>query len=464
MVLDSERGRAGRDRAGRDRADRSAEDRFAAELRHWRHTQRMTQEGLAEASGLSVRGIRSLERGQVRAPRRRTVALLAEALRLNDGDREGFLTLAIDPPPAAPAPGHHAGVLVPHELPPAINDLTGRTAELAHLAALSGAAATGGDTGPTVVVLHGLAGVGKTTLAVASGHRLRERFPDGQIYIDLSGTAPATLAATDPAPAFEQTVTLGRILRSLGVPDSRIPRSAAERTALYRTVTQGRHLLVVFDNAVSERQVRPLLPSAPGCLVLITACRPLTGLEAVERLALPMLDHEAGVRLLQIIIGPRATAEAGATAELARLCGYLPLALRIAGNRLASRPSWSVARIVGQLRDEDRRLGALTAGDQGVREAFSVSHAQLAPATALVFRHCAAIAHADFDVTRAAAAAGLSEPDTDAALEELVDAGLLLTVGRRYRFHDLVALYAAERLRREHQRGPAGALSNRGPV
>ncbi|GAA2526210.1 hypothetical protein Ahu01nite_087710 [Winogradskya humida] len=490
MVLDSERdraerGRAGQDRAGRGRADRDradrdtagrsaedrsaedlftedrfTEDRFAAELRHWRHTQRMTQEGLAEASGLSVRGIRSLERGQVRAPRRRTVALLADALRLNGGDREGFLTLATEPAPTAPgdtSPGHRADVLVPGELPPAINDLTGRSAELARLASLAGPAATGQGAGPTAVVLHGLAGIGKTSLAVAAGHRLRERFPDGQIFVDLSvpdspstGTAPAL--AVDQVPAFHQAATLGRILRSLGVPDSRIPRSSAERTALYRTVTQGRRLLVVLDNAVNERQVRPLLPATPGCLVLITARRPLAGLEAVERSAVPVLDHPVATLLLRIIIGPRAAAEPEAIAELARLCGHLPLALRIAGNRLASRPSWSVARMVGQLSDAGGRLSALTAGDQGVREAFAVSYAQLALTTALVFRRCAPIAHTDFGVALAAATAGLSESGTDAALEELVDAGLLLTAGRRYRFHDLVALYAAERLRRDEPR------------
>lgn len=413
-------------------AARPAGELFAAELRRWRLHQRMTQEELAEASGLSVRGIRSLECGRVRAPRLRTASLLADALRLTGGDREGFLTLAAEP---ATRPGGGAGEGVtdgaPGELPAAINDLTGRDGELAQLAALARGAAARERSGPTVVVLHGLAGVGKTSLAVSAGHRERAAFGDGQLYVEL-GSAPEPAAA------------LGRVLRSLGVPQDRMPRSPAERTALYRTLTRDRRLLVVVDNAVGEPQVRPLLPAGPGCLVLVTARRPLAGLESVERLALPVLDDEAAVTLLRGIAGARARAEPEATAELARLCGRLPLALRIAGNRLASRPSWTVGHVVAQLRDRERRLSALTAGDQGVREAFALSYARLSARTAMVFRRCAPLAGRDIDPVRAAAVTGLGEPAAVAALEELVDAGLSEAAGDRYRFHELVRLYAAE--------------------
>ncbi|MFG1606750.1 helix-turn-helix domain-containing protein [Actinoplanes sp. NPDC049265] len=403
-------------------------EEFAGRLARWRRLRGLTQERLADASGLSVRGIRELERGRGRAPRPRTAALLAEALRLAGADRAEFLALATRvPPDAGPAP--------PGELPPAINDLTGRDGELARLAALASPAVNVRRPGPAVVVVHGLTGVGTTSLAISAGHRLRGGFPDGQLFIDLLGGTPKPL---DPA------VALGRFLRSLGLPDEQIPPTRAGRIALYRTVTHDRRLIVVLDNAADERQVRSLRPVGGGSFVLVTSHRPLAGLEAVERLALGPLTHPAGRALLRIIVGPRAVSEPDAVAELAYLCGNLPLALRIAGNRLASRPSWSVARAVGQLRDEGTRLSTLTAGDQSMAAALAVPYGRLSPAAALALRRCAVLAPADLDAARAALTTGLPEPCATAALEELVDFGLLCPAGERYHYPDLVRLFAAE--------------------
>lgn len=406
---------------------------FAGRLGELRRLRGLTQERLADVSGLSVRGIRELERGRGRAPRPRTAALLADALLLAGAERAGFLALAgrgrADPEPAPPG-----------ELPAAINDLTGRDGELARLASLASPGIAFRRPGPAVVVLHGLAGIGKTSLAISAGHRVRSGFPDGQLFADMLGDSRKSL---DPA------IVLGRFLHSLGVPDEQVPPTRAARIALYRTITHDRRLVVVLDNAAGERQVRPLLPAGAGSFVLVTSRRPLTGLEAVERLALGVLTHPAGRALLRSIVGPRAIAEADATAELAGLCGHLPLALRIAGNRLASRPSWSVARVVGQLRDVSTRLSTLTAGDQGVGAAFAVSYGQLTPAAALVFRRCALLAPADFGVGLAAVTADLPDAPTAAALEELVDFGLLCTASERYRFHELVRLFALDRLQQD---------------
>ena len=416
-------------------------EEFAGRLAELRRLRGLTQERLADVSGLSVRGIRELERGRGRAPRPRTAALLADALLLAGADRSGFLALATrGPADAEPAP--------PGELPPAINDLTGRDGELARLASLASPGIAFRRPGPAIVVLHGLAGIGTTSLAVSAGHRVRSGFPDGQLFVDLLG---GTAKPLDPA------VALGRFLRSLGLPDEQVPPTRAARIALYRTLTHDRRLIVVLDNAADERQVRPLLPAGAGSFVLVTSRRPLTGLEAVERLALGVLTHPAGRALLRTIVGPRAIAEADATAELAGLCGHLPLALRIAGNRLASRPSWSVARAVGQLRPEGTRLSTLTAGDQAVRAAFAIPYGQLTPAAALVFRRCALLAPAEFGAGLAAVTADLPETCTAAALEELVDFGLLGPAGERYRFHPLVRLFALDQLRGEPGRAVVDA-------
>ncbi|MBQ1022312.1 helix-turn-helix domain-containing protein [Micromonospora sp. D93] len=450
-------------------------DQFGGLLRTLRLERRLTQEELAEAAGSSVRGIREMERGRVRSPQRRTVVLLADALRLAGADRDRFVALArVErqphdraavpddravvpddrvavpgdrakvPDDRVPVPHNRPAVVVPGELPTAVPDLAGRAEILERLSALAADVTAGRPDTASVVVLHGPPGIGKTSLAVVAGHRLSPAFAGGQLFVDLQGVSPD--GPVDPAEA------LAGLLRSLGVPDSRVPVSLAERGGLFRTLTRDRALLVVLDNAASEAQVRPLLPAGRGCLALVTCRRPLTGLAGAVRLPLDLLTPAAGRLLLAAIVGAdRIAAEPVAADQLVKLCGRLPLAVRIAGNRLASRPQWSVGWLVDLLHDQRQRLTALTAGDLGVRSAFEVSYRQLDPMTARVFRRASLIPGTDFEPALVAAVAGTAEETAAAALEELVEAGVLLTLGDRYQFHDLVRLYAQERLDAEEQ-------------
>ncbi|GHJ17379.1 ATP-binding protein [Micromonospora sp. AKA38] len=423
-------------------------DRFGAVLRAFRLERGLTQEELAEAAGSSVRGIREMERGRVRNPQRRTVVLLADALRLAGADRDRFVALARAERQSSDrpvGPDDHPAVAVPGELPAPLPDLAGRAEILDRLATLAADVAAGRPDTASVVVVHGPPGIGKTSLAVAAGQRLGPAFAGGQLFVDLRGGPPA--GPVDPAEA------LAGLLRSLGVPDSRVPVSPAERGGLFRTLSRDRPLLLVLDDAADEAQVRPLLPAGHRCLVLVTCRRPLTGLAGAVRQPLDLLSPVAGRLLLTAIVGAdRIAAEPAAADQLVKLCGRLPLALRIAGNRLASRPEWTVGRLVDLLHDQRRRLTVLTAGDLDVRSAFEVSYRQLDPMTARVFRRASLIPGADFAAALVAAVAGTDEETASAALEELVEAGVLLTVGDRYQFHDLVRLYASERLDAEEHR------------
>lgn len=430
-----------------------------------------------------------MERGRVRSPQRRTAALLADALALDGTERARFLDLARtvrypsthlaggatvpapEPPagvgvpaagepsgPDAVVPGEQPATVRPSELPAAVPDLTGRSGELATLRAMTSDIVAGRTDTTALVVLHGPPGIGKTSLTVAAGHRLSASFVDGQLFVDLSSATATSVGPETAAVAPDRAATTGpgrldpadalaALLRSLGLPDSRVPVSLAERSGLFRTLTRDRRLLVVLDNATDEAQVRPLLPSGRHCLVLVTSRRPLTGLAGAVRVALGVLDPAEGRQLLTSIVGTdRVAAGPAAADQLVRLCGRLPLAIRIAGNRLATRPGWTVSHLVAQLRDQRRRLTVLTAGDLGVRSAFEVSYRQLDPATAAAFRRASLIPGADFDAGLVAAAAGSDEESATEAAEDLVDAGLLLSLGDRYRFHDLVRLYAYERL------------------
>ncbi|WP_326552883.1 ATP-binding protein [Micromonospora sp. NBC_01813] len=422
-------------------------DQFGDRLRTLRLERGLTQEELAEAASSSVRGIREMERGRVRSPQRRTVVLLADALRLAGADRDRFVALARaerQPPDRVEVPPDRPAVAVPGELPAAVPDLAGRADILEQLSALAADVSAGRQDTASVVVLHGPPGIGKTSLAVVAGHRLSPAFAGGQLFVDLQGDSPD--GPVDPAEA------LAGLLRSLGVPDSRVPVSPAERSGLFRTLTRDRPLLVILDNAANEAQVRPLLPAGRGCLALVTCRRPLTGLAGAFRMPLDLLAPAAGRALLAAIVGAdRIAAEPAAADQLVKLCGRLPLAVRIAGNRLASRPQWSVAWLVDLLRDQRRRLTMLTAGDLGVRSAFEVSYRQLDPMAARVFRRASLIPGTDFEPALVAAVAGTDEETAAAALEELVEAGVLLTMGDRYQFHDLVRLYAQERLDAEEQ-------------
>jgi transcriptional regulator with XRE-family HTH domain/tetratricopeptide (TPR) repeat protein len=414
---------------------------FAELLRTHRRAAGLTLEDLAEASGVSARAISDMERGQSLG-QRRTVAALAAALVLSTEDDAALLAAARSGRarrlPTGAAPGEC-------ELPRPVPDFTGRTAELAWIAELAwtaGQTRTAG-TGPAAVALvAGLGGVGKTALVVRAAEQLADRFPDGRLFVDLRGMDAVPL---DPADA------LARLLRALRMPDRRIPAGLDERAGHYRALLRDRRCLVVLDNVASESQVRPLLPGEGASLALLTSRRPLSGLEGLTRSELHPLSTADASGLLRAIVGTdRTAAEAGTVAQLAQLCGNLPLALRIAGNRLLSRPGWTVRQLAARLADPELRLRSLTAGDLAVAVPFTLSYGQLSPAARRTFRRLALVPGPHLGVALTAVLAGCGLLDAEDALDELVELGLLQsTPVERYRFHDLLRLYAHARLTEE---------------
>ncbi|WP_326642572.1 tetratricopeptide repeat protein [Nonomuraea fuscirosea] len=418
-------------------------------LRRHRHAARLTLERLAEASGVSARTLSDMERGRSRGPQHRTVTALADALGLADADREQLVELARE------------GRLRDHwtrptglcELPRSVDDFTGRAAELAWMNELVQAGDMPGTAG--VGLITGSAGLGKTTLTVRAAHALRPGFPDGVFFLDLFGMS------AQPLPVDE---ALGMLLRALGSADQQIPGDAAGRASLYRSLLRDRRVLIVLDNAASEEQVRPLLPGGGAGKALVTSRRLLAGLEGVRRLVLGPLPSLEATELLAGILKDRGGSDSnsdGGSAlwQLAQLCGGLPLALRIAGNRLASRPGWSATDLAARLTNEERRLDQLSAGDLKIATAFGLSYDQLAHSTRRVFRRLALLPGRDFDAALAAVAGGTPVEGAWDALDELVDLGLLQdSTSGRYRFHDLVRLFARDRLREEEAAAERDAL------
>lgn len=286
-----------------------------------------------------------------------------------------------------------------------------------------------------VSAVAGMGGVGKTTLAVHVAHVARPHFPDGQLYADLGGSGPR------PA---EPAAVLGAFLRALGTPDAVIPDSADERAALYRSTLDGRRVLVLLDNARDAAQVRSLLPGAPGCAALITSRARMTGLPEAHLVDLDIMSPEEAIQLFVRIAGAeRVEAEREAVGDVVAACGFLPLAICIAASRLAARRTWTVSVLAAKLTDERRRLDELQTGDLAVKATFELGYGQLEPVQARAFRLLGLAEGPDLSLSAAAALLDLPEPDAEDVLETLVDFSLLeSTAPGRYRFHDLVRLYA----------------------
>ena len=326
-----------------------------------------------------------------------------------------------------------------YQLPSDTRVFTGRSRELDELVAFAAAAPHGTEAGMVVIsAIDGMAGVGKTTLAVHAAHRLRTQFPDGQLFIDLRGYA------TDQEP-LSAADALDHLLRSLGTPPQLIPHDLAERAALYRDRLDGTRTLILLDNASSTAQVRPLLPGDPGCLVLVTSRKRLAGLEDAYFLSLDTLPPDDAVALLRKAADPdRVPAHHPALAELAELCGHMPLALRIAAARLRHHRILRIEDLVAQLRDENARLGRLTAGrDRSLAAVFESSYVALPTAEQFVFRSLGLVPGPDVDAYAAAALTDTDYRTAERLLESLLDHNLLIqhTAGR-YRFHDLIRAYA----------------------
>jgi transcriptional regulator with XRE-family HTH domain len=408
-------------------------------LRGHRRAARLTLEQLADVSGVSARTLSDMERGRSKGPQRRTVTALADALVLEGDARKEFIELARD----GRLRDHWTRPAGACELPRLVDDFTGRATELAWVSGLAYAESSQGA--GVVGLITSSGGMGKTTLAVRAAHALRPSFPGGVFFLDLLGMAQRLGISQEPMAACH---ALRLLLRALGVADEQVPGGIEERASLYRSVLRDRRALIVLDNAGSEEQVRPLLPGESASRVLITSRPLLAGLDGVRRLALEPLALPEARELLAAIVGERAaSAQEPALTRLAELCDGLPLALRIIGNRLVSRPGWDAAELAARLADEEHRLDQLTAGDLKVASAFAISYGQLAESARRMFRRLAVVPGQDFDATLAAVAGGMQPADAWDALDGLVGLGLLQDAASgRYRFHDLVRLFARQRL------------------
>ncbi|MET7329359.1 BTAD domain-containing putative transcriptional regulator [Nonomuraea sp. NPDC005650] len=339
--------------------------------------------------------------------------------------------LAGESRPSAPA-GVDRGPV--DELPPDISDFVGRSPVVEWIVRTAREHASA----PVHLVLHGPPGCGKSAVAVHAATGLER--PDGRLY--------ASLGARPPGAVLED------LLRSLGCPDGAVPPALDERVRLYRSMTARKRLLVVLDAAADEAQVRPLLPTGPGSLTLVTSRSPLAGLEAARAYEMGVLDGDEAVAMLGEVAGhERVRAEPEAALRIVRLCGHLPLALRIAGSRLARKPGWTLDHLAGRLGDERRRLDELSAGDLAVRGSLALGYRGLADPERRLLRGLGALSAPDF-------ASWVFGTD----LEPLAEAGLLQSRGldeagqERYGWHDLTRLYAAERLAEEGG-GPGRVLA-----
>jgi DNA-binding SARP family transcriptional activator/tetratricopeptide (TPR) repeat protein len=327
-------------------------------------------------------------------------------------------------PAAAPA-------VVPRELPLDLPRFTGRQAETTEL---TDALAGGG-----VVAIHGPGGVGKSALAVHVGHRLADRFSDGQLYVNLRGATPNV----DPLRPAE---VLAQFLRSLGA-GSAGTASLDELAARYRSATAGKRLLILLDDAADSAQIRPLIPGSAGCAVLVTSRRQLSGVDGAGRHRLrPFPESDAVDLLSRLVSDGRISGAPAATGELVRLCDRSPLALSIAAGRLNARPTWSASTLVSRLRDQRHRLEELTDEDRAVRASFLTSYQDLARDAGRMFRLLGLLDVTDLSVPLAAAVSGGSDGVAEKLLDLLVDAQLVENdAPGRYRMHDLLRLYARER-------------------
>ncbi|MCG5221110.1 BTAD domain-containing putative transcriptional regulator [Streptosporangium soli] len=328
-----------------------------------------------------------------------------------------------------------AKALPPRQLPSSLPDFTAREDELAALRGLL----TKPNTTP-VCVIFGPGGVGKSALALRAAHEIVPFYPDGQLHVELRGTSEA------PATPHE---VLGRLLRELE-PGLSSPGTLEERAARYRTLLAGRRRLIVLEDAATESQVRPLMPGTPGSGVIVTSRNRLTGLAGAAVLELGLLSDQAALHLLGQIAGQeRIAADPDASRRVVRQCSGLPLALRIAGSRLASRRRWSVTRLADRLADEQRRLDELAVGDQEVRAGIALSYNLLPPEARTALRRLGLLGLPYIPVWVAAAAMETGLDEAERVLEHLVDASLASVAETRYRLHDLIRLFARERAHEE---------------
>jgi tetratricopeptide (TPR) repeat protein/transcriptional regulator with XRE-family HTH domain len=413
---------------------------FAALLRKLRADARLTQEELAEAAGLSPRSVSDLERGIATTPRRDTVRLLAEALRLAGPARAQFEAVARGRTVPAETGNGSTGLTTVRTLPRDIASFTGRQAELQALVG----AATGAGSVVGIHAIGGMAGVGKTAFAVHAAYRLADQYPGGQIFLPLHGHTPGQ-QPVEPVDA------LASLLLTAGVPAGQIPASLEARMALWRDRVAEKQLLLVLDDAASSDQVRPLLPGAGRSLVLVTSRRHLSALDDAVAFSLDTMPPGEAAELLVRLAGRTGLSPADpAVAELTRLCGYLPLAIGMVARQLHHHPAWTLAGRAAELAAARDRLELMITENLSVSAAFNLSYADLTEDQQRLFRRLGLHPGTDLDTY---AAAALDSSDLAAArrgLGALYDHYLLAEPAEgRYRMHDLI---------REHARALAGQV------
>ncbi|MEU6775102.1 BTAD domain-containing putative transcriptional regulator [Streptomyces sp. NPDC046759] len=306
---------------------------------------------------------------------------------------------------------------------------------------------------PVVLAAAGMGGVGKTCLTLHIAHRARTHYPDGQLHVDLRGSG------ADPAkPGF----VLAGFLAALGVPEGEVPDGVEDRCRLFRSLVDGRRLLIVLDNARDAAQIRELIPGSSSCAVILTSRSPMFDLPLTDQLLLEPFRSEEALDLLGSIIGrERLEAQQEDALKLVEACGHLPLAVRIVATRLAARPAWSAATLTARLADEQRRIAELRIGALAIDAVFELGYQQLTAAQARAFRLVALAGAADIGARAAAAAMGVDEATAEVLLESLTDAAMLKSAKPgRYEYHDLVRVFARQRAE-SHDPGEAAAALGR---
>jgi DNA-binding SARP family transcriptional activator len=347
------------------------------------------------------------------------------------------------PVPPTPAVEKPEPKSAPQQLPPDVSDFTGREAEISILRRRL----TATTTATTVCVIAGTGGAGKSSLAVHMAHLVRDRYPDGQLYVNLRGVHAASL---------EPAEVLARFLRALGVPLPSIPDGTDERADLYRTLLADRRVLIVLDDAADERHVRDLLPGGSGCAVLVTSRRRLPALAGATHVDLAVFAEAEATALLETVIGAeRVAREPDGAADIVRLCGWLPLAVRIIGARLAARPQWPLHLLATRLRERHQLLDELSVGDLEVRGSLLLSYEGLSDSDRHTLRLLGWLGTMEFASWFVAPLLDTTVAATERVLERLADSYLLDTVtvdaagSPRYQLHDLTRAFAIERAEAE---------------
>jgi transcriptional regulator with XRE-family HTH domain len=413
-------------------------------LRQQREYMGLTQAELAERAGLATRTISNLESDRIRRPHPRSLRMVAAALGLSDDARSELQArfkrrkLSAD----ESSGGGFQALAVPRQLPAAVTPFVGRPAELASLTGWLDQTRPG-SAGPALFLISGMAGVGKTTLALHWAHQVASQFPDGQLHLNLGGPGQLGQSAN-------QKEALAEALLALGITPLRIPAGLADQARLFRGLVARRRMLISIDNAKDAAQVAPLLPGPARCTVVVTSRTQLVELamnDGARLLRLQVPEPAEAVRLLSVRLGAdKVLAEPQAVRELVELCGSLPLALVIVAARVTL-SGWPLAAHVSELADPRQRLSVLDLGDSSadVRSAFSWSGQQLSASAASMLRLLASQPGPDYGAQAVASLAGVPLKLAQSALSELTLASLITEhPPGRYTVHNLVKLYAAE--------------------